>query len=414
MLKNIKKIITLYFFKFISLFLAFLAQILLARLLLKIEFGTISFYIILINILASLISFNIGNFLLRQFNVDKSNMRFWFKKSLSVTSFLLIIITPVYFIIPILSLENFSITTALILFPVLIYQALGSILIACYQYFNQLKNLSFYLLQKNSILFLASLLLFFGEFNQFILIYSLLSCLSLIFNIKKILEFYREISLNQIFNSKETPKINEVSFFQFLSMTWPFGIQAFTYMLFYQSPILLITYYLGEYNSALYNSSYTIIALFFTIPSFFFQVYLLPRVHIWRVNKNNQNIEKLLFKLPKYIFSCSLVISGILYLLDEFIFNILYQDKYNESLFLFNILLISIPIRYLAEVYGVLLINKQEMKSKAFIFTIGAFINLVIGSILIMKLELIGIVIAVVISELIVMLLTRRAALKLI
>ncbi|WP_335871160.1 flippase [Bacillus sp. 2205SS5-2] len=403
LLKHIKTVFYLFSSKGLSSFFAFIAQVLLARLLTQENYGTISFYIILINITSSIIGFGLGNFWLRRFAVEKRNASRWIRPTLLSILLLTGISLPFYFLIPYFSLGAHSLSISIALLPLLFFQGLGSIVIASFQLSNKYKKLSYYIMIKNSILMISTLTLLIldSSFDLFVVSYGMLAFFVLLYSLTAIKKF--NVDVNDVSykgSDPELPKIKTV-----LKFAWPYGIQGTLYMLYYQVDIIMITIFLGAISTGIYNAAFTIISLIFVFPSVLFQIYLLPKVNIWIANKDFKKINFLRNRLTLYVLLLGIVIMVALYYISEFLINLLYGMEFTNSIMLLNVLILSIPFRLVSNSLGVIFASEKMVSYKVYIQGGGALVNIALNIILLNVIGVVGAAVSTVITEMIVCLL---------
>lgn len=396
-IKHVKNIFYLFTSKGLSTLFAFIAQILLARLLTQEDYGTVSFYIILINLISSLLGFGLGNFWLRRFATEGYEARRWILSSLKGILVLSFLVIPIYFIVPIISIGTDTILISLSLLPLLLFQGLSSIVNASFQLTNKYTNLSYFMTIKNSLLFVSSLTLFIYEVSTFYIIYGLLSALLLIYSLVLLQKF--NSSLRKYTGTKQ----NIPSVFELYRSSWPFAIQGTMYMLYYQVDIIIITVLLGTEYSGLYNASFTIISLVFAFSSIFFQIYLLPRTNVWIAESNRKMILFIRNKLSIIAFVFGGIIALVIYGFSDFIITLVYGAGFTESIAILNILIIAIPFRFMANSIEVLFTTEKAVIYKVFIQSVGAITNIALNFYLINEIGVLGAAISTVFTELIVL-----------
>ncbi|MGM0901299.1 MAG: oligosaccharide flippase family protein [Bacillota bacterium] len=397
--RHLKNLAYLFSSKVLSSFFAFLAQIIIARYLTQEDYGTISFYIILINISASIVGFGLGNFWLRRFAVEGLGAERWINPTIKSILGLIIVVLPIYILIPFFILGAKSIYISLTLSPLLIYQGLGSIVTASFQIQNQYKKLSNYLTIKNSVLFLAACILFIFEFKHFIILYGLLSLVLMVYSFTLILQLKKTL---QSSNHLENASSNKITIKEVLLSAWPFGVQGTLYMLYYQVDIIIITILLGTVSTGLYNAAFNVLSLIFIFPSLLFQLYLLPRSNIWIAKKETKKINFVRKKLSLIVFLIGIFTAVIFYYLSNFIITLLYGGNFEESIFLFNVLILSIPFRFVSNSLGLIFASEKMVSYKVYIQGGGALLNIILNIILIMEMGIFGAAVSTVVTEILV------------
>ncbi|WP_173918692.1 oligosaccharide flippase family protein [Halobacillus sp. Marseille-Q1614] len=400
-LKHLKNLLYLFTSKGVASSFAFIAQIILARLLTQEDYGTVSFYIVFINILSSIIGYGLGNFWLRRYAVEGFNVKRWIKPSLMSGICLTGITMPIYFIVPYFSLGEHSLFISLALLPLLIFQGFSQIVRACFQILGKYNKLSYYMLIKNSIFLLSALILFLFDFNSFVAIYGILSLLVLLYSLTIVKGFYNISTYRaEMSGVIEEPKTKLV-----LKLAWPFGAQGILYMLYYQVDILMITFFLGTTSTGLYNASFTIVSLIFVFPSILFQIYLLPKANVWIANNELNKINFIRKKLSIILFLLGISITLILFYIGEFLITLLFGAEFLDSALLFKVLILSVPFRFVTNSLEMIFATERMVTYKVYIQAGGALLNIFLNLIFINQIGVIGAAISTVITEIFIFLL---------
>lgn len=401
-LKHLKNLLYLFLSKALSSFFAFIAQILIARLLTQEDYGTISFYIILINIISSIIGFGLGNFWLWKFAIERNNVRRWIKATVNSILLLSIVSVPLYILIPYFTLGSYSLYISVTLLPLLLYQGFESVVIASFQMRNEYTKLSYYMMVKNSILLISSLILFIFEFQFFIFSYGLLSVALLLYSLTIVGKLNKKLKVERFEKNAYSEKI---TIKKVLTSAWPFGAQGILYMLYYQVGIVIITILLGTTYTGFYNASFTIISFIFVFSSILFQIYLLPRSNIWIAGKDFNKVTFLRNKVTFLFFLIGISITIIFYYIGEFLITLLYGKAFLDSVLLFKVLILAIPFRFISDSLGVLFTSKKMMLYKVYVQGGGALVNIILNLIFISQVGVIGAALSTVFTEVIVVIL---------
>ncbi|MEC2076067.1 oligosaccharide flippase family protein [Metabacillus fastidiosus] len=397
-----KNLLYLFLSKALSSFFAFIAQILIARLLTQEDYGTISFYIILINIISSIIGFGLGNFWLWKFAIERNNVRRWIKATVNSILLLSIVSVPLYILIPYFTLGSYSLYISVTLLPLLLYQGFESVVIASFQMRNEYTKLSYYMMVKNSILLISSLILFIFEFQFFIFSYGLLSVALLLYSLTIVGKLNKKLKVERFEKNAYSEKI---TIKKVLTSAWPFGAQGILYMLYYQVGIVIITILLGTTYTGFYNASFTIISFIFVFSSILFQIYLLPRSNIWIAGKDFNKVTFLRNKVTFLFFLIGISITIIFYYIGEFLITLLYGKAFLDSVLLFKVLILAIPFRFISDSLGVLFTSKKMMLYKVYVQGGGALVNIILNLIFISQVGVIGAALSTVFTEVIVVIL---------
>ena len=197
------------------------------------------------------------------------------------------------------------------------------------------------------------------------------------------------------------------------SEVWPFGIASASAFIYLQSDIIMVSYIVGDIEAGYYNAAFVIITGIMVLPVVLYQKFLLPKFHRWAYHDKEKfyrayktgNIVMLL--LGGGVMICLLSLSGLVVL---YVFGVEYQ----KSIPVLNILAAIIPVNFLAYSVGSTLVTRGNMKIKAYLMSLVAFINVSLNVVLIPVFAASGAAIATVLSSVILLILYYMAAQKIV
>ncbi|HIP49762.1 MAG TPA: flippase, partial [Lutibacter sp.] len=151
----------------------------------------------------------------------------------------------------------------------------------------------------------------------------------------------------------------------------------------------------------------------YILPSVVYQKFLLPKMHRWA----HHGREK--FYATYRHGNLVMLIIGIIAMIIVWIsatwaIPFLFGANYTDSVQLLNILALSIPVIFVASSVGATLVTKEHMKNKVKYMGSVAVFNILLNIIIIPIYGAIGAAIATVMSNILLLLLYRRAAQKLV
>ncbi len=182
------------------------------------------------------------------------------------------------------------------------------------------------------------------------------------------------------------------------SESWPFGMAAFSYLIYFQSNIVLLKYMSGNQEAGIYSVAFTIMTAVYLLPSVIYQRFLTPKIHRWA----NHEPEKF-YQVYRTGNWAMLVLGAAamitIYISADWAVPLFFGEQYRASAGILKILSLSAPIIFVASSAGATLVTQQHMKIKVKYMMSVALINLVLNLLLIPKLHTTGAAIATVISN---------------
>ncbi|MCY1275669.1 Polysaccharide biosynthesis protein [compost metagenome] len=190
---------------------------------------------------------------------------------------------------------------------------------------------------------------------------------------------------------------------------WPFGLAAFSQLIYYQSNIVILKYLSGEEAAGIYSVAFTVMAAVYLFPNVLYQRFLMPKIHRW----SNHDYAKF-YKVYKYGNGAMLAL-GILAMIAIWatawwLIPLLFGKSYSDSVYLVNILAISSPIMFTAFSTGSVLVTKDHMKKKVFYMAYVAIFNVAANFVCIPSLGPTGAAIATILSNALLLLLYSYGA----
>lgn len=195
-------------------------------------------------------------------------------------------------------------------------------------------------------------------------------------------------------SSYTTPTSTQV-FFDSL----PFGMAATFHLIMFQVNIILISYIATPKEAGLYNVAFAIMTAVYLTPSVIYQKFLLPKIHRWSIHDRSKfiaiykkgNIAMLILGVMTMVAVAVLAPWGI---------PLIFGEKYQEAVPVLQVLSLCTPLRFLASSVGVTLVTQEHMKLKVYLMGIAATFNTITSIIFIKQLGLTGAAISTVLSDL--------------
>lgn len=203
--------------------------------------------------------------------------------------------------------------------------------------------------------------------------------ISLIFGFYILRKFLnKQKSLVDIEKSKEFREKYNISVYNIFKEASPFGIAGLFYLIYYQLGVVFVRHLEGAEASAYYSVAFTFLTAALLVPSVIYQKFLLPKLHKWAYH-DKEKFEKSYY-YGNYIMLI-LGISGFLFLwfFSPYFVNLFFGEKYQDSIYLVQLMAINIPIVYLASSAGSLLVTQEYMKIKVFYMGTSALLSLILS-----------------------------------
>ncbi|WP_165383082.1 lipopolysaccharide biosynthesis protein [Acinetobacter baumannii] len=193
-----------------------------------------------------------------------------------------------------------------------------------------------------------------------------------------------------IYDRKELLKKSEITTLIVFKESWFFGITAFLYMLYFQSNILVISKFMSYQDVAIYSSALTIVSIALMIPPMIFQKFYAFDINHWFFHDRKKFIVFFKKSLIKMSFS-GLVLTLLFIFLSTQLIQLIYGNRYEDSVNILNILSICIFSTFLSSSCSFVFINKRELFIKTNIMILASFLNLILSCLVIKEYGIIGV-----------------------
>lgn len=198
--------------------------------------------------------------------------------------------------------------------------------------------------------------------------------------------------------TKPSPKINFTSWKMLTLRSLPFGINTLFYMIFFKIDTILLSILKDDISVGIYSAAYNPLLAFGSVVSSMVISGIYPAMSKYFISSKN-NLEYLTIFSYKYMVIIGIPLAvGLFILADRFI-ELFYAGQFKDSIIVFQILSLFIPLRLLSNITGTLLtsINKQGIRASSIILC--SIFNIILNLALIPSLSYIGASIATVMSE---------------
>ncbi|MFP3515257.1 oligosaccharide flippase family protein [Pseudomonas sp. SIMBA_077] len=406
--KSLKALSSLWIGSIAAAFLAFLTQVILARVLGPVEYGILSSALSAATLIAPLAGFGVPQLWLKIFGVEGFNGTRWipvsfrFIKISSVLTVLLLIAWA--------QVAQHNTATQIILYILafhIIHQLFIEITSSKLQLEERYQLLSLLQILPHALRLLAILatsLIAPKMLNALAvaIIYAAVSIPVVIFGMIELLKMKRGEFLlkgHKQPTSLQSIKSQQPTLLNIFFDAMPFGMAATFHLIMFQVNIIIINYIAGPKEAGIYNVAFAIMTAVYLTPSVIYQKFLLPKIHRWAIHDRARftavykkgNIAMLLLGILAMVLVAILAPRGV---------PLLFGEKYTEAVLILQILSLCAPLRFLASSVGVTLVTQEHMKLKVYLMGIAATFNTLSSIILIKDLGITGAAVSTVISDL--------------
>lgn len=411
--KNIIIVLFLTLSTFLGSGFTFLTQILLAKNLSTADYGLFSANFAIVTLLAPIAIFGIPQFWLRFFGKYGWNGIKCVKPSLYLIIFTTIFTFFSIFMFTFLVEKDESSKQVLLILSFYILGQLSLELVSSkFQLEENYIKLSFWQFFPHFSRFIFILILIYIYRNEInvinvSIIYSSVAIFYFligIFEIKKIFtnNFKLKNHPERDFKNDLIVKIKNI-----VPKSWPFTLSTFFYLIYFQSDLIMVKYFIGNESAGLYNVAFTILVAILLFPNIIYQKFLMPKLHRW-ANHDKSSLMKFYKLGQKTMLISGLIIFLLTFLLSKHIILIIFGEKYFDSIILLNVLLLSVPIVFLAHNSGAILTTKNYINQKVKYMGVIALLNVILNLIFIPEYGAIGAACTTLFSNLILLTLYMR------
>lgn len=396
-----RSILYLIFSVFIGAGSGFLVQLYLAKVLSVNDYGLYTSIINLVNLVAPIVAFGVTSFLLRAYSEEGKHASRWMRAVIQK----LVITTTLGFMI----LQGWSYYKNGVEYYFLIYcffflymisLSYNSFTTLKYQLEENYKLLSIWQLAPKLLMLISLVLVLTLRAPNIYNVAVAYSLSAIIVILMSIISLKRLAKADLILKTPANLKLtnDEVSVFKLLKNSYPYGLSGLFYLIYYQSDILILSYYLDYTEVGYYGFSLVFVTAVCLIPSVYFLTFRLKKIHT--LAATDQATLKETYKSHiKY----SLIIGFLFFIIfviciKPFI-TIVFENKYIPALHILYFLAAYIPIKFLTLNSDSIMHTKDLIDTKVKIMGAAALLNLIINFIAIPIFGTMGAVSSTIITE---------------
>ncbi|KJD18159.1 flippase [Vreelandella aquamarina] len=366
---SIKSVSFLWLGSFAGAGLAFLSQVLLARLLNPELFGLFGAGLALAMLLTPIASFGIGQYWLKAFGEEGWHGVRWVRPSIKLVIFSTAVAMAMLLMWAILG-PNTTAGQTLLIF--LSFHIAGQVAIELVSSKLQLEErfgvLALWQFSPHLLRFLLILATVFivSSFNSFWVgwVYGITAATVVLFAV-----FFIKQMTTHRFLLRGHPAVQDgsaqekVGVVDVAKQAWPFGLAVLAYLIYFQSDLALVKYMVGDAEAGFYNVAFTIMTAVYLFPSVLFQKFFLPKIHRW-AHQDREKLRQVYLAGNKWMLVIGIAVAVVLAALAEPVVHLLFGETYIVSANYVKIFCLSIPAMFLAFCSGAMLVTKEHMKVK--------------------------------------------------
>lgn len=180
--------------------------------------------------------------------------------------------------------------------------------------------------------------------------------------------------------------------------SWPYGISAIFYLIYFQSSIVLLKYLSSDESAGLYNISVIILTAVYLFPSVIYSKYLLPKIQRW-ANQDLDMLHRVYTAGNKMMAAAGVFAMLAVMIIAPHAIPLIFSEQFSSSVGPLVAVSLAIPLRFLSYSLSAPLATKNYITQKNKLMAFGALINVAVNLCSIPALGIWGAVIATLITE---------------
>lgn len=397
-----RSILYLIFSVFISAGSGFLVQLYLAKKLSVYDYGVYTSIINLVNLIAPIVAFGIASFLLRAYSEEGNHASRWMKDVIQT----LVLTTTLAFII----LQSWSYYKNGFEFYFIIYCLFFIYMVSIsynsfttlkYQLEENYKLLSLWQLAPKFLMLVMLIIVLSTQpanIRNVAIAYSMSGLLVIIMSIIS-LKAMTTGKLKIHNNNEVESKGIEVSIYRLIKNSYPYGLSGLFYLIYYQSDILILSYYLDYIEVGYYGFALVFVTAVCLIPSVYYLTFRLKKIHIL-AKIDRKSLKSYYQSHIKYSFIIGLLFFIILIVCIKPFIGFVFGIKYEPALNIIYMLGAYIPIKFLTLNSDSIMHTEGLVEIKVKIMGVAALLNILINFALIPEFGTMGAVVSTIATEL--------------
>jgi O-antigen/teichoic acid export membrane protein len=182
-----------------------------------------------------------------------------------------------------------------------------------------------------------------------------------------------------------------------LARAFPFGLESFLFLVYYQTDLILLRYLANEEAVGFYGASVIFMAAAYLLPSVLYQKFLLPKIHRWAYEESSL-FKAFIKKGGVLLFAAGLLVMFIIWYLGEYLISTVLGENYYPSVSLLMLMSLAIPFRYVSIHLGSVLCTRDLIWANLKVAGFTALLNVLLNLVLIPPFGGLGAAVATVLS----------------
>nr|WP_321983100.1 polysaccharide biosynthesis C-terminal domain-containing protein [uncultured Lichenicoccus sp.] len=187
-------------------------------------------------------------------------------------------------------------------------------------------------------------------------------------------------------------------------LSFPFAFITVFYLVYSQSVLLLVTWFIGPSNTAVFSGALLIISAIHLIPNIVFTKFLMGRICRW-AEHDHESFRAILHVSAAAMVAVGLVTMVVVALSAPYAVPFIFGPRYAKTTMVLITLTPTIPLRFMQSAYTAMLVSEINVRRRVMFSGISAACSLALNLILLPTLGLPGAVIASITSEAVLLLL---------
>lgn len=169
--------------------------------------------------------------------------------------------------------------------------------------------------------------------------------------------------------SNQLPSVTHVA-----KESWKFGMSGFLYLLYYQSPVVILSIIVDPGAAGQFNAATLILNACFIFPSVVFQKYLMPKLHRWASN-NSPALKTIYFRGSFFMLIAGVFMAIVVWLSSTYLIFLLFGPSFEGAVQLLALLSVCIPIRFFSATADAVLTSGRELNAKLRVLGLSALLG---------------------------------------
>ncbi len=394
--------------------LAFMTQVLLARGLGRADYGALAVALAAVSLIAPLAGFGIGPYWLRVYGLEGWKARRWVGPSLRFLAFSAVAACGLLLTWAQWGGLDASIRLLMwLLAPLLIAQALSELVHARFQMEERFGTLALWQTVPHAGRFAVALVAVLAgmgvaHVSAGYMVVALLTSTTAAMLLRPMVR-----GRFRLVGHGERPQVDVVSPLPRVTAVpqgaWPFALASIFYLIYFQSDIILLAWFIGPEAAGVYNVAVAIMMVAYLLPGVIYQKYLMPKLHRWAEHDRPRFLQVYRLGNSGMLLLGLTVMAGLL-LAGPWGVRWAFGPKYAEAEGVILLLAFCVPVRFWAASPGGVMSTADRIYQKVVFQGCAAFANILGNLFLIPPYGVYGAAISTFISEVILLILLLRAA----